>query len=77
MGKYFDELTIKIKKIDSDFLEEVKDRFGGNISDEVLSEMIGNVYAMEMLEDEIASEMRKIDYELEEAEYRVSEANSL
>lgn len=77
MGRYFDELTVKMKKINSDFLEEVRDRFGENIGDEVLVEMIGNIYAMEMLEDEVEAEMSGIDYELEDAEYKVSEANSL
>lgn len=77
MGRYFDELTVKMKKINSDFLEEVRDRFGENIGDEVLAEMIGNIYAMEMLEDEMEAEMRRIDYELEDAEHKVSEANSL
>lgn len=77
MGRYFDELTVKMKKINSGFLEEVRDRFGENIGDEVLAEMIGNIYAMEMLEDEMEAEMSGIDYELEDAEYKVSEANSL
>lgn len=77
MGRYFDELTVKMKKINTDFLEEVRDQFGENISNEVLCEMIGNIYAMEILEDEMETEMRKIDHELEYAEDKVSKANSL
>lgn len=77
MGKYFDELTARMKKINADFLEEVKDKFGSNISEELLEEMIGVVYKMELLEDEMERELRNIQYVLEDAEALVSEANSL
>ncbi|WP_104748746.1 hypothetical protein [Helicobacter cetorum] len=66
----------ELKGIQESFLQEaMKDDLGKKINDEVLEEMLKNVYQLENLEQDAQDTQRQINKQLEEAQKLIKQVN--